>query len=280
MIQYELMGGKETLQRDCSASRKILAETIPFTLLNGKNGIVKPVNYVTLLSEVSNFLDTGTNNAHIGSTIERGLDFCLINSRYFAGELNEEDLAFTNKLSKKTTNGKNELVELIHRIFAKEPEDTVFNNEELNQNTIFGHTLKHIDSNIKISSKEISREIVNGIAIAKKTCGIADKINRRELFGIFNIASRLLAMSMKFDSCHRFMLEWNKDIQYINDKNLKNLVNAKTMGAMYVLIAAASLDKEQYIALSKLMSYNFGEDGKNEETIFGSAQIMTKVYSK
>jgi hypothetical protein len=274
------MGCETLLKKDNFVVRSILGEEIKFALPNCKDGVVKPTNYIALLGEVSRLFDTDSNTMHLGTSIEKGLDFYLNNSQYFAGELNEQDKLAKKRLLNKTIKGKNELAEVIHRIIAKDSGDTVLNNDELRNNTIFGITHKHINSNIQISSEDMIREIVKGVAVAKKTCDLGDKINRRELVGIFYAASRLLAIPMQFENDHPFVAEWNRDVQVIDDVNLKSMLDPRVIGAMYMLVTAVYLDQENYPTLSKLFSNNFGEEGKPEQTFFGNAEFMTYVYSR
>jgi len=85
---------------------------------------------------------------------------------------------------------------------------------------------------------------------------------------------------MQFENDHPFVKEWNKDVQIIDEENLKSMLNPKAIGAMYMLVATVYLDQENYPTLSKLFSNNLGEEGGPEQTFFGNAEFMTYVYSR
>jgi len=261
--------GCEIPKKNSFACRNILDKTMPFTLPNGKDGIVQPVSYKTVLGEVTNIFGTDITGVSTGTLVEVVLDYCVSHSRYFAGELNEEG----------TIEGKDELADLFHRIIEKDPNDTVLYKKDGQKATmILDLVLKLIDRQKVPSIEEIARETAKGMAIAKMGCNLGDDINRREVAGMFYIEARLLTMFMKEEPA--LMELWKNGGIVIDDEVTKQIIDPKIIGAMYTLVAAVSLDKEKYPILSKLFSNNLNKDGEEKITLFDNAEEMTHDYSK
>jgi len=304
------MGQERKISPYASASKRALMET-GVTNVKGNDIVTSPVEYSLVFNEIDNSFGTDIKGVPISELAAIVLDYCVSHSETFTGASNGISNKAEKNLLKKTIKGKDELAYVFQSIVNKDINNTVlYKNSDQGMTTILDYVLNYyIDRNMILSREKpaemtlgekvthrmntlyrnkdfqetpvltvekVVKKTVEGISLARISCGLGDEINRREVAGMLYVTARLLTIFLKDEPV--LMKVWINDVRKIEDGLTRQMFDSKTMFALYVLAAAASLEKERYPILTQLLSCNFNKDSEPKKTLFDAAADMTKYH--